>query len=132
MTSKQQAKLINLRGVKENNDPSYRYKMEEVIISYQNLKTVFNNIVSIAKTLNRNTAHIIKFMKIYFATSFEYKLNILTTTKKISQNEFQNAIYKYIDQYVLCKKCINPETIFEINGKKTFMVCAACNHKIEI
>lgn len=132
MDTKKKNSMINIQGLKENNDPYYRYKMEEVVIKSQKNKIVFENIDVIAKSLDRDIQFLLKFLKTFFGTSIEYKNGIASTTKEIMQDDMQSAIYKFIDEFVLCKQCSNPETMMEIKKKKTFMQCKACSYKSEI
>ena len=80
-----QMSLINIRGKYDIVDDHYRYKMEKINITYQNNKgvtVIFNNIDAIAIALDRTPTEIIKFLKSYFGTSFVYKNNTASTTKK--------------------------------------------------
>lgn len=124
---------INIRGLTEINDMFYRYKMDRVDITKQNTKFVFNNIDSICASLAREPQHMISFLKKHFGSSFEYKNNVATTTKKdLTRDELQNAIFKYIEENVLCKRCKNPETEYVLGKKRITMVCKACSHKIDV
>jgi translation initiation factor 2 beta subunit (eIF-2beta)/eIF-5 len=44
----------------------------------------------------------------------------------------QESIYRYIQDFVLCKSCANPETTIEKRKKKSFMICAACGNQNEM
>ena len=126
--------LINIRGNKEIVDFSYRYKMEEVIlIKHGAAQLAFTNIDNICSSLSRDVSELLKFLKKYFGSSFDYKNNIVTTFKKdLTKTTLQEAIYQYIENNVLCKKCKNPETIYIHQKKKMFMTCKACSHTSEI
>lgn len=123
---------INIQGTTPNIDPFYRYKMEQVIISQLKNKIAFENINQIAKDLCRDPIDILKFIKTHYGSAFEYKNGVALTTKTITRDEMQNAIYIFIEKYVLCKKCKNPETIIENNKKKYFTKCLACSFYQEI
>ena len=126
------AKQINIRGVQDIVDPTYRYKMEEVILVNQGAKIAFMNIDSICKSLAREVQELMKFLKKYFGSSFDYKNNVATTYKNdLTKISLQTAIYKFIEDNILCKKCKNPETVLVQNKKKINMVCKACSNSIE-
>lgn len=127
MTSKR--KMINIRGLdsQKDNDPFYRYKMEEVILVQQSTKISFNNIDNICKDLDRDPKMLVAYLKKYFKSNLAYKDNAVQTAKIISKSEMQNAIYSFIDKYVLCNKCKNPETVFNEEKKKTTLTCKACS-----
>lgn len=125
--------MINIRGNTENSDPFYRYKMESVVVSNQGVKIAFTNIDSICLSLKRERNDIVKFLRKYFGSAFEYKNNCLLTTKKdMSRDDLQNAIYKYIEENVLCKKCRNPETEVIKEKKKDIQRCKACSYSFEV
>lgn len=127
-------KLINIRGFKKSNDndPFYRYKMEEVLIMQQQTKIIFTNINNICLDLDRSTKLMVSFLKKYFNSNFMYKDETAQTTKIITKQELQKAIYIFIDDYVLCQKCFNPETILTDSKNKTNLTCKACGHISEI
>ena len=122
--------LINIRGTTDStiHDSNYRYKMEEVTLNHQKTKIVFENINTICEQLNRDPNILLKFLKKQFGTSFEYKNNQASATKLIMKDEMQNKIFKFIDEYVLCKGCHNPETIYEETKGKKYFICKACGY----
>lgn len=125
-------KLVNIRGLTEIVDPFYRYQMEMVSMASQGTKIAFLNIDVICISIDRTPSQLIKFMKKYFGTSFEYKNKVAYTTKNLSIDDIQNSIYQFIEQYVLCKGCKNPETIYFQSKKNDYMTCKACSHKTDI
>ena len=56
-----------------------------------------------------------------------YKNGISSTTKNITANMFNESIRKYIEIYVLCDTCRNPETILADKKKKLIKDCKACS-----
>jgi translation initiation factor 5 len=123
---------INIRGIKEINDFSYRYKMEEVNIVNQGAQKAWLNIDVISSVLFRSSSDIVKFLKKYFGSSFDYKNGIMTTFKKdLTKQMLQEAVFQYIEQFVLCKKCKNPETENKQIKKKHLIVCKACGYSYE-
>ena len=124
------AALINVQGTEQNNDPFYRYKMEEVLLCNQGAEIVFLNINSICTTLHRDPQELLKFLKKYFGSQIKYKNEMAYTTKKdLTQEMLQNAIYTYIQNNVLCEQCHNPETEYVTEKKKIYRVCKACSFK---
>lgn len=92
-------------NILNTNDPFYRYKMDAVELIKNKNKYIFTNIDVIAFQLHREPNHIISFLKKTFGVSFDYKNNVAITSKKdLTLIELQQAIYKYIDLFVLCKK----------------------------
>lgn len=130
--SNKKLKMINIRGDIDIIDPHYRYQMEAVNISSQDQKIIFLNIDSISKSLSRPPQQIIQFLKKYFGSSFDYKNNIASTTKNLTKEELQNAIFKFIENYVLCGTCRNPETINNQSKDGKFLSCLACSNNTKI
>lgn len=90
-------------------DPFYRYKMPPVQINHDSTKTYIINLDQIAKSLHRNPHHILKYLS--------YNLGCTCIDKNILNGVFnsiriQSSIYDFIDIFVLCKSCENPETKF--------------------
>ena len=126
-------KLINIRGIDENDDPFYRYKMEEVVFIREGSRFAFLNIVSICNSLERDPKELVKFLQSYFGTSFFIKDSKAFTTKNdLTKNILQEAVYNFIETNVLCKTCKNPETVKEIIKKQTYLKCNACSSKTPI
>lgn len=124
------AVLINVRGTEQNNDPFYRYKMEEAMICNQGSKIAFSNINNICNALHRTPTEMLKFLKKYFGSQFEYKNEMAFTTKKdLTQELLQTAIYAFIQIDVLCEQCNNPETEYVKDKKNIYRVCKACSFK---
>lgn len=122
--------MINIRGNKEIDDSSYRYKMEEVNIVQQGALFAFTNINDISKSLNRTPEHILKFLKKTMGLLITYKNDSAQITKKdLTKNELQKVIFKYVEDNVLCEKCKNPETDIVNDKKKDYRVCKACSYK---
>ncbi len=127
------AKLINVKGIVENNDPFYRYKMEEVIIVQEGAKFAFTNIEQICTSLNRDPKDLVSFLQKYFGAQFQLKSSkVLTSKNDLTKSVLQNAIFLFIEEDVLCKTCKNPETQKIKEKKKTFLECGACGLKTEI
>lgn len=109
-------------------DPFFRYKMPPVVVNNDPSKTVIVNLDQIAKAICRNPAHIIKFLSINFGCTCvftpKYALNGSFDILKV-----QNGIYDFIDLFVLCKSCRNPETrfLFEEPLKR---ICNSCGSVI--
>lgn len=49
---------------------------------------------------------------------------------KHSTAELQQVLQKYLELYVMCPRCLLPETYYKIKGKsKISQYCQACGHK---
>ena len=109
-------------------DQFYRYKMPAVIINIETNKTVIANIEQIAKSLHRDPIHINKYLGI--CTSV-YSNNKYFLNGQYDNNKIQSTIYDYIDFFVLCKECGNPETKFFYDTSSFKRNCNSCGAQIE-
>lgn len=117
-------------------DPFFRYKMPAVQAAHDPSKTTITNLEQIARSLHRNPSHILKFLSMFFGCSCvqgKYALNGNFEAPRI-----QSAIFDYIDTFVLCKRCRNPETHF-VFGTVLKRSCSSCgevfaqdSHKLNV
>jgi translation initiation factor 2 beta subunit (eIF-2beta)/eIF-5 len=131
--------MLNING---SDDMFYRYKMDSVSVNVvgkgKMIRTYINNIDKISSQINRSQDIIMKYLS--------YETNSITKDNwiglDITGKKIQELIYKFINCYILCKQCGNPETEFNVNGtgKNALleMHCTSCgntsniitNHKI--
>ncbi|EGW31046.1 uncharacterized protein SPAPADRAFT_62943, partial [Spathaspora passalidarum NRRL Y-27907] len=119
---------------RDNTDPFYRYKMPVLEAKTEGrgngIKTAILNLAEVARALNRPPTYILKF--------FGYELG--AQTNKVSAgdsrflvngahdvNELQDTLDGFINKFVLCGSCKNPETEIVLKGKDTLeRDCKAC------
>jgi len=119
-------------------DPHYRYKMPKVSLKIEGRQknTVVGNLEDIAKSLERDEKEILKYIGYAICSQAKMKKDKAIINGQHQQNTVQNIIYDYIDHFVLCKNCVNPETGYHLNirksGNKLKMRCKACSKKSKI
>jgi len=131
MASKQ-VRMVNIpRSIV---DQYYRYKMPELEAKVESrgngIKTVIVNIADIAKALARPAAYPV----MYIAYSLGALVDINESTNryivngKHSEEDLSALLDGFIDKYVLCKSCGNPETILSVSkdGSTLRLKCKAC------
>ena len=103
-----------------------RYQMPGLELKFEKRKTIITNLENLAKSLHRNPNILL--------THFSQSLGC-GTVKKNGLNghhclhELRMTLYKFIETFVLCKVCDNPETEFRCKNKHAVkMVCKACGH----
>lgn len=120
---------INIRGIKNIDDPFYRYQMPVVCVEKRKTRNVFINPLPICDSIGRDINILIKYLKIKFSCSLIYdSKNKCITCNKLTDKDIQDAIYEFIEYYVLCPTCQNPETILYNQNNKIKIKCKACSH----
>ncbi|KAF2126136.1 eukaryotic translation initiation factor-like protein 5 [Dothidotthia symphoricarpi CBS 119687] len=121
---------INIR--RDVTDQFYRYKMERIQSKIEGkgngIKTVIVNLTSVANSLARPPAHVIKY--------FGFELGAQTNTNPNDDrwiingahdaSKLQDYLDGFISKFVLCKKCKNPETDVHIKDGNITLDCKAC------
>jgi len=121
---------VNIR--RDVTDPFYRYKMERLQSKIEGkgngIKTVIVNLSSVAQSLARPPSYVIKY--------FGFELGAQTNTNPADDrwiingahdaNKLQEYLDGFINKFVLCKKCKNPETDVQIKDGNITLDCKAC------
>ncbi|RWS07574.1 eukaryotic translation initiation factor 5-like protein [Dinothrombium tinctorium] len=117
-------------------DQFYRYKMPKIIAKVEGkgngIKTVIVNMVEVAKALNRPPMYPTK----YFGCILGAQVNCDLKNERYIVNgahdssKLQDLLDGFIQKYVLCSSCGNPETILGVIQKKGIITtsCKACGH----
>ena len=128
--------LVNVR--RDVSDPFYRYKMERLQTKIEGkgngIKTVVVNLSSVAQSLARPGAYLIK----YFGFELGAQTNIDPPDDRWIINgaheamKLQELLDGFISKFVLCKKCKNPETDVHIKDGHILLDCKACGQRTEV
>ncbi|KAG9229212.1 putative eukaryotic translation initiation factor 5 [Amylocarpus encephaloides] len=127
---------INIRS--DVKDPFYRYKMERLQSKIEGkgngIKTVIVNLSSVAQSLARPGDYVIKY--------FGFELGAQTNTSPSDDrwiingaheaSKLQDYLDGFINKFVLCKKCKNPETDVVIKDGNILLDCKACGQRSNV
>lgn len=120
--------MINIHG---KVDSSYRYKMPKLETQVRkNNKTYVTNLTKIAASLNRPANDLLKWFSTSLAVSSNQK--DVSINGKFEGTILQNTLQNYINRYVLCQVCSNPETTLSPAKSSISMTCAACGNVSQI
>lgn len=89
-------------------------------------KTIWNNFADICGMLNRNTAHVLKYISEELATSCSISGQKLVVRGKFRPKQIESIIVKYIGEYVKCSSCRSPNTVFIRENRSSFLHCNDC------
>jgi len=128
--------LVNVR--RDVSDPFYRYKMERLQTKIEGkgngIKTVVVNLSSVAQSLARPGAYLIK----YFGFELGAQTNIDPPDDRWiingahEANKLQELLDGFISKFVLCKKCKNPETDVHVKDGNIMLDCKACGQRTAV
>lgn len=134
---------IIVRGLTEIIDPFYRYKMEPLnvvqqgrdIIVITNINEVCRDISSDQNDASNKTKMLIELIKKKFSIPIKCNKNFdRLELKGVTANDLQNTVFEFIEYFVLCPTCRNPETTLSKKSNEIYIKCRACSHydKIKI
>lgn len=127
---------VNIR--RDVSDPFYRYKMEKIQSKIEGkgngIKTVIVNLSSVAQSLARPGAYVIKY--------FGFELGAQTNSNPADDRWIINGAHEagklqdyldgFISKFVLCKKCKNPETDVVFKDGNILLDCKACGQRSDV
>jgi len=113
-------------------DSYYRYKMPVLIAKVEGkgngIKTVIENMREIASSLDRPAEYTTKFLgfELGSLTKCDAENNKYIVNGKHDAEQLAVCLDKFIERYVLCKQCRNPETDLSVKGEIINAKCRAC------
>lgn len=116
--------LIPIIGTKTTNDSFYRYKMNCPIVIKSKTFYIFTNIHLIATEISRDVKILANFLQNRLTCSCSLKDDGFYTKAEITNKQILDEINLFIDNFILCQKCENPETVLNNSSYK----CNACGH----
>lgn len=131
------AQVINVDPQKAD-DLYYRYKMPSALTKIEGsgngIKTVFPNIHDICKVIKRPEEILLKFLGNALGAQSTYVKadDKFLVMGQHTQERVQELVFRFIEHYVLCRSCRNPETEVIINKQKVQLVCGACGKKSDV
>ncbi|KAJ3770585.1 domain found in IF2B/IF5-domain-containing protein [Lentinula raphanica] len=131
------AGIVNIR--RDVDDKFYRYRMPLLTIKIEGkgngIKTVIPNMADVARALSRPPSYPTKFFgcELGAQTSFDEKNERYIVNGAHDANRLRELLDGFIDKFVLCKSCKNPETELIIlkQGRSEDIIrdCKACGER---
>ncbi|KAF9763366.1 Eukaryotic translation initiation factor 5 [Nosema granulosis] len=113
-------------------DLHYRYKMPRISIQHSGgSKTILVNLQEVSSSLKRDPLHILKYISYDLATQTKVDSKKYIVNGKHDARRIQDCIFDFIDLFVLCSKCENPET-FYVDAGGLSKECLACGEKTKV
>ncbi|EFC43813.1 predicted protein [Naegleria gruberi] len=125
---------------KSKSDQHYRYKRETLELKIEGkgngIKTVITNMKSVSESLNVPIEYPIKYFGLELAalSKVDYKNDKAVINGKYDLNQVEDALEKFIQNFLLCSKCHLPELDFAIKSNKdpVATTCRACGNAGQI
>ena len=127
---------INTR--RDVKDSFYRYKMPKIVAKIEGkgngIKTVIPNMSDIAKALSRPPTYPTKYFGFELGAQVkcEEKNDRYIINGQHESKKLQDLLDGFIDKFVLCAHCKNPETDLIINKNGIIRDCKACGKRSEV
>lgn len=116
-------------------DMFYRYKMPKVIVKVEGkgngIKTRIVNMSEIAKALDRPPAYPTKYFgcELGAQTTIDHKTDKYIVNGSHTADKMQDILDGFIQKFVLCPKCENPETTLTVHKQAISQRCMACGER---
>ncbi|BAO41961.1 eukaryotic translation initiation factor 5 [Kluyveromyces marxianus] len=127
---------MSINICRDNNDPFYRYKMPPIQAKIEGrgngIKTVVMNTMDVARALNRPAPYIIKYFG--FELGAQTAINVENDRYIVNgahqPAKLQDVLDGFINKFVLCGSCKNPETEIVITKDNDLVRdCKACGKR---
>ena len=115
-------------------DAFYRYKMPRLQAKVEGkgngVKTVVVNMVDIARALARPPTYVTKYFgfELGAQTQLDIKAERYIVNGCHDAGKMQDILDGFIEKFVLCEKCENPETVLKVKKNVIGASCKACGH----
>ncbi|KAL5495754.1 TIF5 [Sanghuangporus weigelae] len=131
------AKVVNIR--RDVDDKFYRYRMPVLLTKIEGkgngIKTVVPNMSDIARALSRPPTYPTKFFgcELGAQTTFDEKGDRYIVNGAHDATRLRELLDQFIDKFVLCGECKNPETdLIIIKGDIIIRDCKACGQRTTV
>ncbi|KAK3718145.1 eukaryotic translation initiation factor 5 [Vermiconidia calcicola] len=124
---------VNIR--RDVTDPFYRYKMERLQSKVEGkgngIKTVIVNLSNVAGQLARPPSYVIKYFgfELGAQTNIDPKDDRWIINGAHESSKLQDHLDGFINKFVLCKDCKNPETVVQVKDANIVLDCKACGQR---
>jgi len=106
-----------------------RFTIEKITGHIEGNKTVLVNLKKIAKDLERDENHLLKYLLRELATPGKIVRGRVILGTKVSALMINKKIKKYASEFVFCAECNKPDTTLSEEKGITYLKCQACGAK---
>src|SRR3989344_2526879 len=106
-----------------------RFEVPSVKGHVEGNKTIIINFVQVVETLQRDPAHLVKFLQRELATPAVLDGPRLVLGRKLNSQVINQKVQVYANDFVICKECGKPDTKLLKEDRVLFLKCTACGAK---
>ena len=106
-----------------------RFTIEKVKGHLEGNKTIVINLKQIAKHINREDKHLLKYLLRETASAGKFVGPRAIFNTKISAKMINKKIEKYVSEFVCCSECGSPDTKLSVETSVAYLRCQACGSK---
>ena len=123
MLKEAKAKLPEIKVSKE------RFEVPTVKGHIEGVKTIVSNFDKIVSALQREEAHLLKYLQRELATPATIDGPRLVLGRKLPSASLNQRIQQYAKDFVICSECGKPDTKLLREDRVLFLKCTACGAK---
>lgn len=103
-----------------------RFVLPALKVFTEGKTTIFDNFDVICDYINRERAHVMKFLLNELGTAGKIVGDRVIFQGRFSLDAIEDQIRRYMDEYVLCWECKKPDSHFEKLDRVWVLKCDAC------
>ncbi|MCI4438673.1 translation initiation factor IF-2 subunit beta [archaeon] len=127
-----EALLDRAVNVLEKGKIESRLEVPPVISFIEGSKTKISNLSEIAKVLNREEEHILKYISKRLATQASRAGDKVVLKGVFSREQLNVILEQYMKEYVICPTCKRPDTKLVKEKDLLYLVCMACGSRTAV
>lgn len=121
-----------LEQVPETTWDESRFEIPKADIDVSGNQTTLKNLKSIADDLGRDPDHLMKYLLNELGTAGNREDSRGVFQGKFKEDEVQERINRYTEEFVLCNECKRPDTNLVKEGRVMLLKCEACGARSSI
>jgi len=103
-----------------------RFSIPEPIVIIEGKTTVLKNFLEIADAVNRDPAHILKYLLKELGTAGKLDGSRVIVQGKFTNETIRSQIAAYANEFVICSECGRPDTELVRSDRVLMLKCTAC------
>ncbi len=109
-----------------------RFKTPKGYSVIQGNRTIIKNLGDVARTLNRDPQHVLKYLLRELGTSGNVEGNRAILQGKFTHYVINDRIKEYVGSFVMCHECNRPDTIIIREDRIDMLKCSACGARVPL